>query len=155
MNRHRRLFVALVLSLLLGSSLVATASATATAQGSRTTSARAVPVKPGYYVGRITSGSDRLERVTVRVTRTRYLRDFKVNLGVFCAISGTLQVRAVRFPATRISSTGWVNRTWKPTSGTTITLKVQLTRTGVAQKGVLKYNSGECVRHTTWTARRS
>lgn len=155
MNRHHRLFVALILSVLLGSSFVATQSTAATAESPRTTSARAVPVKPGYYIGRITSGSDRLERVTVRVTRARYLRDFKVNLGVFCALSGTLQVRAVRFPATKISSTGWVNRTWRPTSGTTITLKVQLTRTGVAQKGVLKYNSGECVRHTTWTARKS
>lgn len=114
-----------------------------------------MPVKPGLYTGRITSGSDRLERVSVRVTRARYLRDFRVNLGVFCAFSGTLQVRAVRFPATKISSTGWVNRTWRPSSGTTITLKVQPTRTGVARRGVLKYNAGECVRHTTWSARRS
>lgn len=155
MNRRTPVLVALVLSALLTPTLGSADPARATTASERTSVSRAVPVKPGLYAGRITSGSDRLERVSVRVTRARYLRDFKVNLGVFCALSGTLQVRAVRFPATKISSTGWVNRTWKPSAGTTITLKVQLTRTGVARNGVLKYNAGECVRHTTWSARRS
>ncbi|NGZ99759.1 hypothetical protein G5V59_03770 [Nocardioides sp. W3-2-3] len=125
MTRRTPALVALVLSALMALTLGSTDLAHAAAPADRPTLARAVPVKPGLYTGRITSGSDRLEPVSVRVTRARYLRDFKVNLGVFCALSGTLQVRAVRFPATKISSTGWVNRTWKPSAGTTITLKVQ------------------------------
>lgn len=157
MPRSARLVLAVLLSALL---VTPAAAAHAASPGSGPAAApaeRAVAVKAGKYVGRMTSGADQLEKVTLRV-KNRKLTGFRVNLGVGCidVIGGSsyISVRTVAFPSTKINARGKVNRTWKPTSGTTITLTATFTPRGKVKAAYLKYNSGICVRHSGWTAKR-
>ena len=151
MSRHARITLALVLGLLLVVPTTAVSSATPD-----TTAARAAPVKPGAYAGRLVSDGTAQEKVTMKVTRTRRLTGFRVNLTVYCWSLDhiELQVHPVAFPKTKLDARGRVDRTWKPDASSTITLKGRFTRTGRAKAGVLDYRVGNCSRTASWTAKR-
>ncbi|WP_377325379.1 hypothetical protein ACFJIY_10180 [Pimelobacter simplex] len=153
MSRSARLVLAVLLSALLVAPAAAAHAAPAPSPDAEP-AARAVPVKAGKYVGRIISAGSAQEKLTLTV-KNRKLTKFRVNLAVYCWNYDhyEVQVHPVAFPSTKINAKGKVNRTWKPNSSSTITLRATFKK-GKAKAGYLKYNVASCSREAGWTARR-